>query len=202
MINMETKVGLKGALATGLVAVVAGGTGGYFAGFDTGKNYVALPPEPPVFESSYAENLPEPEEIRARLGELEARIADLRLKSDNLQKPQVAIDMESIRQPDLAMLESRLESMPPPEDLARAKFLADPRADIPRTPSGVSVEKLNNLQRETGISPEEVENLMQGQIPPKSVYFIRIAGMLIVDECVRTASNNRTVATYPVLERV
>ena len=161
MKNKENRFTQWPMVIGGISALAVGGAGGYFIGFDRGQNHVPLPPAPPVFESSLAEDLPAPEDMEAEMKKLEAQIAELQLKADNIQKPQVEVDMETVGEVDLAMLQGRIDAMPAPEDLAGAQFLADPRANEPTTPSGVSTQVLDNYQRDTGISPQEVEELMQ-----------------------------------------
>ena len=160
---LNFQAGWKSLLGTGLVALVAGGAGGYFAGFDSGKDYVPSPPEPRVYESSYAKDLPGSEEMASELADLQARMEDLREKAEEGRKTSVEIDLDAMASGDeIAQLQSRLDSMPAPGDLARTNdFLTDPRINEPQTPSGVSVQVLNSYQREAGISPQEVEELMQ-----------------------------------------
>lgn len=99
-----------------------------------------------------------------RIARLQSKLDDVKKKSAEVQ---ASIDATQQVSSNLEAMNARVDALPEkvepkevslPPDSPSAKVLARPKTD-----SGIPVSVLEDYQKETGVSPEEIEELMRRQ---------------------------------------
>lgn len=138
-----------------------------FAGYQFGASLQSQQNDQQVSDSQI--ELPEVVSDQS-LRKMEARLQAIQSRLDAVKQKSEVLDnsIADVKTQDISGIEAaqaRIEALPDtaeqknvplPEDSPSAKVL-----NQPKTASGIPVKVLENYQQETGVSPDEVEALMQ-----------------------------------------